>query len=428
MALPGKYLWLEVSQPTILATVRRDERGGARVVTDWKRLLALELSAFGFFGLFWGCFAVLLADLSNSLGLSPGPLGAALFVGAGASIAAMGTLGWASDRLGRRAYLILATGLFGAGIAGLALADSYAALLLTLVVLYSFSGLYDVGINAVAVDLERISGRRFMSYLHAAFSGGAMVGAVGAGALRQVGTDYRLVYLSLLAPLTALVITFLLSRLPDGRAPEGATEVDESTSEKAGRWSLYRSRPLLLVGAIACLGFVAEGEMEHWSGIYLRDTLGLAAIVGGSGVALFYGAMALGRLVIGWLIGRLGNRRTLLGSGLLAAGGMSLALSTTLPTLVVGGFLLVGLALAAVAPIAFSVAGDLVPDRAGSAVSVVTTFGYGGFLLGPPLIGWLAEVGGLRAALGVIAVAGLAVFALSLRLREPTSKGTLGKR
>jgi MFS family permease len=143
------------------------------VVTDWKRLLALELSAFGFFGLFWGCFAVLLADLSGSLGLSPGPLGVALFVGAGASIAAMGALGWASDRLGRRTYLILATGLFGAGIAGLAVADSFVALLLTLVVLYSFSGLYDVGINAVAVDLERISGRRYMSYLHAAFSGGA---------------------------------------------------------------------------------------------------------------------------------------------------------------------------------------------------------------------------------------------------------------
>jgi MFS family permease len=78
---------------------------------------------------------------------------------------------------------------------------------------------------------------------------------------------------------------------------------------------------------------------------------------------------------------------------------------------------LVGLALAAVAPLAFSVAGETVPDRAGSAVSVVTTFGYGGFLLGPPLVGGLAEVAGLRTALGV--VAGFAVFLLSLRLREP---------
>src|SRR5215207_5304055 len=113
------------------------------------------------------------------------------------------------------------------------------------------------------------------------------------------------------------------------------------------------------------------------------------------------------------------ERRTVLGSGLLAAGGMLLALATTSPALVVGGFLLVGLALAAVAPLAFSAAGDLVPGRAGAAISVVTTFGYGGFLLGPPLVGGLAEVVGLRAALGVIVVAGLAVFILSSNLREP---------
>jgi MFS family permease len=425
MPLSGKYLWPGVRQPTIFAEDWRDGRSGVRAGTGWKPLLALELSAFGFFGLFWGCFAVLLADLSGFLGLSPGPLGIALFVGAGASIATMAALGWASDRLGRRAYLILATCAFGAGISGLALSGSYPALLATFVVLYSFSGLYDVGINAVAVDLERLSGRRFMSYLHAAFSGGAMAGALGAGALRQAGVDYRLVYLALLPPLAALVLAFAAARFPR----LGADETDQerppgggppaAPEAKAGRWELYRDRSLLLVAAIACLGLLAEGEMEHWSGIYLRDTLGLAAIVGGSGVAVFYGAMALGRLAGGWIVGRVGNRSTLLGSGLLAAGGMLLALATTIPALVVGGFVLVGLALAAVAPLAFSVAGDLVPERAGSAVSVVTTFGYGGFLLGPPLVGGLAEAIGLRAALGIIAVAGVAVFALSLRLREP---------
>ena len=440
MPLSGKYLWPGARRPTILAESRRDGRGGVRARMGWKRLLGLELSAFGFFGLFWGCFAVLLADLSGSLGLSPGPLGVALFLGAGASIATMGALGWASDRLGRRAYLILAAGAFGAGIAGLALSGSYPALLATLVVLYSFSGLYDVGINAVAVDLERLSGMRFMSYLHAAFSGGAMAGALGAGALRQAGVDYRLVYLALLLPLAALVLAFVAARFPrpedggtDGERPPGGGPSAAAAPEAkggAGRWELYRDRSLLLVAAIACLGLLAEGEMEHWSGIYLRDTLGLAAIVGGSGVAVFYGAMALGRLASGWLIGRVGNHRTLLGSGALVAVGMLLALATTRPALVVGGFLLVGLVPAAVAPLAFSVAGDLVPGRAGAAVSVVTTIGYGGFLLGPPLVGGLAEAIGLRAALGIIAVAGVAVFALSLRLRESgaetSTKGDVG--
>jgi MFS family permease len=95
---------------------------------------------------------------------------------------------------------------------------------------------------------------------------------------------------------------------------------------------------------------------------------------------------------------------------------MLLALATLDPRLVVAGFLVVGLALSAVVPVAMSVAGDLAPGRAGGAVAVVATLGYGGFLLGPVFVGGLAEALGLRAALGVIAVAGFMIYALSLRL------------
>ena len=156
--------------------------------------------------------------------------------------------------------------------------------------------------------------------------------------------------------------------------------------------------------------------MEHWSGIYLRDTLGLSALVGGSGVAVFYGAMAAGRLGTAWFVGRLGNRRTLIFAGTLTAAGMALAMISREPVLVVAGFVMVGLALSGVAPIAFSVAGDLAPDRAGEAISVVTTLGYGGFLLGPVIVGGIAELVGLRIALLTIAVAGTLIATLSLRL------------
>src|SRR3712207_1536482 len=126
--------------------------------------------------------------------------------------------------------------------------------------------------------------------------------------------------------------------------------------------------------------------------------------------------MAVGRLGAAFVIGRLGNCPTLLVAGLLTAGGMALALATREPLLVVAGFLVVGLALSAVAPITFSFAGDLVPDRAGGASSVVTTFGYSGFLLGPVTIGGVAELTSLRIALGIVGVAGLLIFALSLRI------------
>jgi MFS family permease len=106
----------------------------------------------------------------------------------------------------------------------------------------------------------------------------------------------------------------------------------------------------------------------------------------------------------------------LLGAGLLTALGMSLALTTTRPALAVAGFLVVGLGGSEVAPLAYSAGGDLAPRKAGAAVSVVTSFGYGGFLLGPVLVGGLAEVFGLRAALGVVALSRLAIFALPTKL------------
>ena len=324
----------------------------------------------------------------------------------------MATLGWTADRLGRRAFLALTGGAIGLGIVGLALAGGYVALLATLVVLYSASGLYDVGINAAAVDLEQTTGRRFMALLHAAFSGGAMCGALAAGVLLQAGADYRAVYLALFVPLAAVTLAVATTRFP-----VSTDESSRSSGEEEVRYGLSRHLPLLLVGLIATLGLLSEGEMEHWSGIYLRQSLGLPALLGGSGVAVFYAAMAVGRLGTAWAVRSFGNRSTLLAAGLFTAAGMGLALATREPALVVCGFLVVGLALSGVAPIAFSAAGDLAPERAGGAISVVTTLGYGGFLLGPVVVGGLAEFLGLRVALATIAAAGVLIFALALRLK-----------
>jgi MFS family permease len=381
----------------------------------WVRLLVLLLAAFGVFGLWSGCNAVLLADLSRALGLSPSPLGAALFAGAASSIAAMATLGWAADRLGRKAFLVGVLCLFGVGIVGLALVGGFWALVAVMVLVFSSGGLYDVGINAAAVDLEGLSGRRYMSFLHAAYSGGAVLGAVGSGALLAAGLGYRFVYLSLLLPLAAVALAVATTRFPSPVAYAGDSFPGEGGAG-TGRRNPYRSGVLLLVAFIAALGLLSEGQMGSWSGVYLRGTLGLPALVGGAGVAVFFAAMALGRLATGVAVARLGNRRALLVAGLLTALGMSLALATTRPTLVAAGFLVVGLGVSGVAPLAYSAGGKLAPERAGAAVSVVTSFGYGGFLLGPVLVGGLAEVLGLRAALGVVAICGLAILALSAKL------------
>lgn len=163
------------------------DSGEREYVRARPRGLTVVFGAFGFFGVFWGTFAVLLADLSRALDLSPGPLGLALFAGAAASILSMAAFGWTADRFGRRVFLVVAAVVFGLGIVGLAVAGDYAVLILVLVVLYAASGLYDVGINAAAVDMEKAAGRRYITLFHATFSAGGVVGALSAGTLWRLG-------------------------------------------------------------------------------------------------------------------------------------------------------------------------------------------------------------------------------------------------
>lgn len=171
----------------------------------------------------------------------------------------MALLGWTADRLGRSPFLVVSCGVFGIGIVGLAAANSYALLLAVLAVLYAASGLYDVGINAAAVDLERSAGRRFMSMLHAAFSAGGVAGALSAGALLYWGVDYRYVYLGVLVPLVAVILAMATTRFPHAESLPG-------DGAGAAHYELYRNVPLLLIAVIATLGLLSEGEMEHWSG------------------------------------------------------------------------------------------------------------------------------------------------------------------
>ena len=366
----------------------------------YRGLLVLACGALGSLGFCWGSFAVLLADLSSFLGLSPGPLGLALSGGMVASFPLMALAGGISDRAGRRPLLVAAGISLAAGFAWLAFVWSYASLFAGLLLLSAASGAYDVGANAAAMDYERATGRRRMAPIHAAFSAGGALGALSVGVLLSTGLDFRFVYLAAPVPLGAVVIAAAKTRFPP--------VADHKEGTEAG---LYGNASLLLVALVAALALLSEAAMEHWSGTYLRNALALPAFAGASGVAVYHAAMAAGRLICAGAVSRFGNRPTLGASGLLAAGGMAFALATTQPVLVVVGFLAVGLSLSAALPVALSLAGDMFPERAGVASSVVTTLGYGGFLLGPVLVGAAAELLGLRVALGLVVLAGVSILA-----------------
>jgi MFS family permease len=169
---------------------------------------------------------------------------------------------------------------------------------------------------------------------------------------------------------------------------------------------------LLGLGILAFLGLLAEGAMADWSAVYLHDVLRADSATAAAGFAACSLMMAAGRFSGDQLANRFGPRRLLRTSGTVAAVGLGGGLLSGEPLFAIVGFGLVGLGIANIIPVLFSAAGRLHGVAAGPALAAVATTGYFGFLTGPPLIGFVAEVTSLSLALGIVSAC-CALIALS---------------
>jgi MFS family permease len=158
---------------------------------------------------------------------------------------------------------------------------------------------------------------------------------------------------------------------------------------------------LVVLGAVAGCTAYGEGALTDWGALYLREDLGATPVLAAAGYAGFSLAMACGRLVGSSLVLQYGEEKNLVGGALLAAAGMLLAAWSGSVTIALVGFVLVGLGLANVFPLAIARAGAL--GGAGG-VALASTVGYTGLLGGPPLLGFLAEATGLSVALTTVSV------------------------
>jgi MFS family permease len=362
------------------------------------------LAAFAAFGLFWGSWAALVPDIRDRTGSTVSALGLAILgVAVGALPALLGT-GLAVDRWGPR---LLPATLVGFGVAVLVplLATSPLGLFATLVLVGATSGALDVAVNAAVSEWETETRRRAMSVAHAFFSAGVVVGAVSAGIARDAGAG---------APLVLGVCAVLIcATAVSNRARAGAP-----VPEAEHRPSLDFSRRVLVLGALCGLGFLVEGGIENWSALYVEDTLGGSAVAGGLAPGLFALSMVAGRLLAQAIGHRYRDSTVLAAGGLLAAAGVALAAATDLVPVALLGFAVGGAGVSVVAPTTFGAAGrDAEPARRGVAVGSVTTFGYLGFLVGPPLVGAVSGIVSLRAGLVVLVLVALLLALASSAVR-----------
>jgi MFS family permease len=358
--------------------------------------------AFGTFGMVWGAWQAVLPDLADRFALSSGPLGAMLTAGFAVSLPAMLVTGRLLDRVGAGSGIAITAIGMAAGLAVVSTLVSLPVLVIGIVLFVVGSGAFDVAINGAALGDETWSRPARLTLLHAAFSGGGAVGAVGAGVLLGGGLAFGLVYPALAIALVA--VAALTATATWRRAGNAATVPSEI------------ALAMLPLAGLAGLAFLAEGSMETWSAIYLRDVLGAAAFVGALGPAAFHAAMLVGRLIGAGVAGSLGAPATLLVSGSMTLVGMAVALVIPVPALAIVGMAVAALGASFVVPVVVSLAGRRAGPHAGRAASYVLTLGYAGFLIGPSLVGVLGELAGLRVALVVIPIAA-GVIALASRSR-----------
>ena len=362
------------------------------------------LAAYWTFGQFWGVWAVAFPEFLRAHDLTPGEIGLQFAAMATISILVMTLVAPRMQRLPHVVTVPLAVASMALG----ALLVGYLPtpwLPLAFVVLGIGNGLIDVFVNVAAQGVETASQRPVLQWLHAAYSVGGITGALGTGVVLSADLSYR-VCLAVVAVL--LFATAVWNLLSPALAEVVGDPVDRLTRVSL---SVFRRTPTLIVPALVVLSaFLVEGSMDVWSVIYLRQTLGASTFGGAAAFAAFALAMTFGRAFAARILFDLGYRRTILVSGVGSLiAGLVAALAGT-PVVAALAFLPLGFFIAAAAPAAFGLVHGS-GEHPAVAIAAMTTVGYSGFVVGPPIMGWLAQTAGLRATIGlmVLATAGVAL-------------------
>ena len=315
------------------------------------------------------------------------------------AIISMPVTGQLIARYGSRSVIRIVAITYVLMIGLLAQAPSFLLLVLFAGLFGAAKGAFDISVNAQAMAVEEHYQRSSMSFFQGCWSAGGLLGAGAAGLMLQHQGTIR-GNLSLTAGLLALCALASLPLL-----------VNETVKPRAASKFVWPSLALLRIAILASFGLLAEGAIADWASVYLHSNIGVALPLAAAGYAAYAIAMATARFSGDWLALHFSGKNILHGSGLLIAAGLSCTLLSHSWWPAVIGLMLAGIGVANIVPVIWSVAGRDTRMGAGPAISATATIGYCGFLTGPPIIGSLAVIVGLRTAMGVIVLAGIIVAA-----------------
>ena len=365
-----------------------------------KRIWIAIAAAFLANSILFGTWAARLPAIKQSFDLSHDALGLLLLLMAAGAICGFPIAGKLADRHGGARITRILWALMVLSMLGLALAPSIWLLALAIICFGLSGGGMDVAMNVWATEAEDDTGKIWMPSFHAMWSLGSVLGALSGLVVIPWGWSHG-THFAIVAML-ALPLAIWGMRIPWSFTPQPA--------EKTPFLPILRGK-LLLVGFFTLCATLGEGAIADWSALYLIEVTATSEARAPIGLAVFATAMVVMRLSGAIVIGRLGPLRAAFVSAGFAGLGAAIVALAGSETMALIGFVALGLGYALAMPLAMARAGASRTMPKAMAVAGVATFAYGGILLGPPLIGFIAEATSLHTALLLLlALGGVMLF------------------
>lgn len=363
----------------------------------------LAIGAFFFVqGLCFSSWASRIPSIQQELGMSEAALGSVLLALPAGLMLSLPISGWLVAKVGSQRVVIIAAILYTLSLLSLGLVESIFQLVMCLFVFGLIGNVMNISVNTQAVGVEALYKKSIMASFHGLWSlagfTGAAVGTFMIGS--DIGLFQHYIYITLFVLLTAL-LSFRYTLEEDANKKKGAPIF--AKPDKA----------LLILGIIAFCSMLCEGAMFDWSGVYFRKVVKADPAWVGAGFTAFMSTMAAGRFIADWFTSRYGIKRVLQLSGVLISLGLGVAVALPALQTAIIGFLLVGVGVSSVVPLVYSAAGKSKVLSPGVALAAVSTIGFLGFLIGPPLIGIVAGFSSLQVSFSIIALMGLLIVALA---------------
>lgn len=338
-------------------------------------------------GVVFASWASRIPDVKQMLHLSNGQLGTVLFAIPIGQLLMMAFSGILVSRFGSKKMLVLSEVLYALVLFSIGSSTTVFHLILSLIAFGMMANLMNIATNTQACLVEKMYGRNIMSSFHGLWSlggfSGGIIGAIFANTLLPIDVHFGTI-LALSILIIAVGFRFLIN---DAMA--------KAEEEDVPKFSFKTIDPILfLLGLMGFAGMFCEGTVYDWSSVYFSSVVKPDEAFIRAGYVAGMGAMTLGRF-------------------------MAAALPYLIPATL--GFLLVGFGISSSVPICYSIAGKLGSIKASIAITIVSSISFFGFLVGPPVIGWLAEATGLRIAISIAACLGLMIAFVAAKVGKRLS-------